>query len=300
MTQPMSVSVSSSRHLSCDARRSGEAKISRRPIGGRVSVIIPARNEEAYIGETLDHVLPADPWEVIVVDGHSTDRTAEIAEAFGVTVVSSLPGRARQLNAGAAIATGEVLLFLHADTRLPPSFHQHIRRVLAQASVSAGAFRLRVDAPHRALRVIETLVNWRSRYLQLPYGDQAIFLRAETFRRVGGFANLPIMEDFDLARRLRRLGRIVVAPASIVTSARRWLECGICRTMLINQACIAGYLLGVSPSRLALWRHQSRHCRNLRTPDHRCRRLDVPSDLIILPELSSVGPHRRRARVRFS
>ena len=220
----------------------------------RVSVVIPAVNEQALIGAVIDRARGGDPWEVIVVDGGSTDETVPVAEAHGALVMQSSRGRGRQMNRGAAIATGEVLLFLHADTHLPDGWPEHVAGVLGRDDVCAGAFRLSIDAPARALRRIEKAVNWRSRVLGLPYGDQAIFLEAKTFHRLGGFAEADAMEDFELVRRLRRLGRIGIVEAAVVTSARRWLAGGIWRTTMLNQLCVAAYLLGISPRRIAAWR----------------------------------------------
>jgi cellulose synthase/poly-beta-1,6-N-acetylglucosamine synthase-like glycosyltransferase len=124
--------------------------------------------------------------EVIVVDGDSRDQTVELLRRHGVKTISSTPGRATQMNAGAASALGGILLFLHADTKLPANFDRHVRSILSCPKVSAGAFELKIDAPHRALRWIERLANWRSRRLHLPYGDQAIFMRNETFHAMGG------------------------------------------------------------------------------------------------------------------
>ncbi len=224
----------------------------------RLSVIIPARDEERRIGVVLRQVRRGDPWEIIVVDGRSADRTREIAAAHGATVISSRPGRGRQQRAGAAAATGDALVFLHADTIPPRDFVRHVLRILAWPGVSGGAFRLRIGAPHRLLRLIEKVVNWRSRALQRPYGDQAVFVTAAMLRRAGSFPGLPVMEDLELVRRLRRLGRIEIAPACVVTSARRWIECGIWRTTLLNQACIIAYRLGVRPARIARWRQRRR------------------------------------------
>ncbi len=157
------------------------------------------------------------------------------------------------MNAGAEAAKGEFLVFLHADTRLPEGFDHHVRRILTESGVAAGAFQLQIDAPSARLRLIERAANWRSRYLQMPYGDQAIFLRAELFHEMGGFPDLPIMEDFQLIRRLQGEGRIVIAPAAVSTSARRWKQLGALRTTLINQLMILGFYLGFEPSRLARW-----------------------------------------------
>lgn len=219
-----------------------------------ISVIIPAWNEAALIGSALENI-PANGTdvEVIVVDGGSHDATVEIATRLGARVIRTDAGRARQMNAGAAAAKHEILLFLHADTRLPRGFPAMVREALQRPGVIAGAFRLRVDSGRRAMRLVERLANFRSRYLQTPYGDQALFVLACRFREMGGFADLPIMEDFELVRRLRRLGRIHVVAAAAMTSARRWERLGVLRTTLINQVVLFAYMLGVSPARIARW-----------------------------------------------
>lgn len=221
--------------------------------GAKVSVIIPVLNEAALIDATLRHIPPTEDIEVIVVDGGSRDHTADIAAASGVRVIHTAAGRARQMNAGAATARAEILLFLHADTRLPADFARLVDETLSRPGVIAGAFRLRIDSLRRSLRLIETLANFRSRHLEAPYGDQALFLRADRFRTAGGFSDLPIMEDFEFVRRLRRWGRIAIIRAAAVTSGRRWERLGILRTTLINQTIILAYALGVSPERLARW-----------------------------------------------
>lgn len=219
-----------------------------------ISVIVPTRNEARLIGGVIQRLWAVGLSEVIVVDGDSSDRTAAIARSHGATVLCGPPGRGLQMNRGAAAATGEILLFQHADTRLPGDCVAHVRRTLAQSQVSAGAFRLRIDDPRWPFRCLEALIAGRCRFLQLPYGDQALFVWAETFRRIGGFAHQPVMEDFDLVRRLRREGRIEIAPIAAVTSARRWQRFGICRTTLLNQICVGSFLLGFEPGRIAAWR----------------------------------------------
>jgi rSAM/selenodomain-associated transferase 2 len=225
----------------------------------KISIIIPVLNELKTIAATLASTYPSQHIEVIVVDGGSSDGTLDLVRSLGIKVLSSPAGRARQMNAGAAAATGEILLFLHADTLLPPEFDLMIRAVMqlphaAGSKVAvAGAFELQIDAPAIGLRSIERGVNWRSRFLQLPYGDQAIFLRSTTFDRIGGFLELPIMEDFDLVSRLKRLGSITIISVPVITSARRWLKKGILKTTLINQVIIIAYLLGVSPHQLMHW-----------------------------------------------
>jgi rSAM/selenodomain-associated transferase 2 len=234
-----------------------------RPRRPKISVIIPTLNEASVIATTLRHIPRGGDVELIVVDGSSHDGTVAIAEASGARVIRTASNRAQQMNAGAAIARGEILLFLHADTRLPADFARAVHTVLSRPKVVAGAYRLRIDSPRWSLRVVEALANFRSRWLKMPYGDQALFLRARHFRTAVGFSNLPIMEDFEFVRRLGRWGRIAIAPAVVVTSARRWEKLGVLRTTLLNQVIILAYLLGVAPARLARWyRSAGRRARN--------------------------------------
>jgi rSAM/selenodomain-associated transferase 2 len=157
------------------------------------------------------------------------------------------------MNMGAKKAKGELLLFLHADTILPPGFAAWIRKILAQPKVAAGAFSFSLDASSCGLKMIGWVANLRSRFLQMPYGDQGLFLRSSLFREVGGFRDMPIMEDFEFIRRLRRWGRIRISPIPIITSARRWHRVGLWRTTFLNQAIVLGYWAGIPPSRLARW-----------------------------------------------
>jgi rSAM/selenodomain-associated transferase 2/rSAM/selenodomain-associated transferase 1 len=218
-----------------------------------ISVIIPSLNEAGHIGRTLASVAGKPGIEILVVDGGSSDETARIASDQGARVYRTPATKAGQMNAGAALARGEVLLFLHADTRPPQNFGAHVRETLARPGVAAGAFRLGIDAAGGRLRFIETVANVRSRFLGMPYGDQALFMTAEMFGAVGGYPEQPIMEDFELVRRLRRRGGIAIAPAAVATSPRRWLNVGVMRTWLINQSIVTAYLAGVSPDRLAGW-----------------------------------------------
>lgn len=218
-----------------------------------LSIIIPTLNEAAHLAATLARIPKTPALEVIIADGLSQDTTLETAYSSGARIISSPRGRARQMNAGAREAQGEFFLFLHADTLLPDGFAEHIPLNLSRPGVSAGAFRLKFHPPLPGLKLIETLANWRARTLQWPYGDQAIFLRADRFRTLGGFAEIPIMEDVDLIRRLRRQGRIAIAPVPVITSSRRWQKNGIWRTSLINQIILAGYFAGIPADRLAHW-----------------------------------------------
>ena len=190
---------------------------------------------------------------MIVVDGGSNDKTADLARLQGANVIKTQPGKANQMNSGAAAAIGEVLIFLHADTRMPAGFNHQIVAALAQKGVVAGAFRLAIDSPAAGIRFIERAADLRSRFFQLPYGDQALFMNKAVFETIGGFADLPIMEDFILVRRLRRKGKIIILPAAVTTSPRRWQHFGILKTWLVNQMIIIAFYLGISPERLARW-----------------------------------------------
>jgi rSAM/selenodomain-associated transferase 2 len=230
-----------------------------------LSVIIPTLNEAANIRETIASICPHDRIEIIIVDGGSTDETIAIANELGINKIFVAKGRANQMNIGAKSARGEILLFLHADTKLPPAFDRSIVEVMSgKYSIPiAGAFNLQIDSPKLSLRVVEWLVKWRSRLFQMPYGDQAIFMTAQTWRSIGGFPELPIMEDFELMRRLKRQGSIVTIGPPVLTSARRWLHRGVIQTTIVNQIIIVGYLLGVSPTKLATWyRRQPRTSQN--------------------------------------
>ncbi len=213
-----------------------------------ISIIIPTLNEEKNIAACLTGTLNAPNVERIVVDGGSHDLTVEIARSCGAKVLTSPAGRARQMNAGAEVASGDLLLFLHADTLLPEGFDDCVRRILTQPGVAAGAFEFRLDAVSRGLQIIERVANWRSRRLQMPYGDQAIFVRSSLFQEIGGFPKMPILEDFELIRRLKKKGRIHTLPLPAITSARRWHTLGIWQTTLSHQLIVAAYYLGLSPA----------------------------------------------------
>jgi hypothetical protein len=223
-----------------------------------ISVIIPTLNEEENIAECLASTQEPANAERIVVDGGSRDRTIKIALACGARVLTSPAGRARQMNAGAEVARGDLFLFLHADTRLPEGFANCVRQTLAQPGVAAGAFQFRLDVSSRNLQIIERVANWRSRRLQMPYGDQAIFIRSALFREIGGFPEIPIMEDCEFIRRLKKKGRILTLPQSALTSARRWRRLGIWKTTLINELVLGAYYLGFSPSRIHRFARRNR------------------------------------------
>ncbi|MGF1490884.1 MAG: TIGR04283 family arsenosugar biosynthesis glycosyltransferase [Microcoleaceae cyanobacterium] len=225
----------------------------------KISVIIPVLNEVASIVDTISRAMVTDDTEVIIVDGGSTDGTLERIINYcwhspeAIQLLRTHRGRAHQMNYGAAFATGEILLFLHADTQLPENYQRWIHQVLAQSQVVAGAFELKILASMSGIRWVERGVRWRSHWLQMPYGDQAIFLRANIFQHIGGFPDLPLMEDFELIRQLKQRGRIGIAPVAVRTSGRRWQQLGVCRTTLVNQLVILGYRLGIAPGTLASW-----------------------------------------------
>lgn len=222
-----------------------------------ISIIIPALNEAGSIGNVLAELREIPGIELFVVDGGSNDNTVELAKSLGVRVLSAPAGKANQMNAGAQAAQGDILLFLHSDTKLVPGFESQVRKALARPGVSAGAFALSIDARGFDLRMIEWLVNLRSRVMQMPYGDQGIFVTADMFFAVGGFPSQPIMEDFELVRKLKKRGRIAILPLRASTSARRWRKLGVLRTTYINQAIIIRYLLGANPEKLADWYRRS-------------------------------------------
>jgi hypothetical protein len=232
----------------------GETIMQRMPEWARarpyLSVIIPALDEEAHIEETILNAQSPDA-EVIVVDGGSGDSTVKRAERAGAAVLRGPRGRALQQNAGAAAASGSVLLFLHADTLLPKDYVTQVFETLMDRRVALGAFRFRTDLDRPLMRGIEFTTHIRSRYLRLPYGDQALFLRKSHFQAAGGFPEMPIAEDLVFVRLVSKLGRVGIAPADAITSARRWKEVGLLRTTLINQVILAGFALGISPKTLA-------------------------------------------------
>lgn len=224
----------------------------------RLSVIIPALNEEKSLAATLKSAIAVEPHEIIVVDGGSTDRTREICRGFGIEAFSSPRGRARQMNLGARHATGEVLLFLHADTRLPPSAACDIVRALSDSRIVGGRFDLSLDGEHPMLKVVGAMINLRSRVGRSATGDQAIFVRREIFAALGGYPDVPLMEDVALARALKGCGAVACLRSRVVTSARRWEAEGLWRTIFKMWALKSLYLLGFSPFHLKRYYRDAR------------------------------------------
>ena len=216
-----------------------------------LSLVVPVLADAAAAGRLLRQ-LPHDPrLERILVDGGDDPALVALAAAHGAALVRSRPGRAVQMNAGAARARGEWLLFLHADSRLPDGWIEAFVR--ATPGAAGGWFRFALDDRAWQARLIERGVRWRVRLLRLPYGDQGVFVRRELFARLGGFREIPLMEDVDLVRRLVASGPVVELPVALTTSARRWRRDGWFRRSARNLVLITLYFCGVSPARLARW-----------------------------------------------
>jgi rSAM/selenodomain-associated transferase 2 len=215
-----------------------------------ISVIIPTLNEAACLSDTLRSVRAEKPQEIIVVDGGSRDMTCELARAAD-RVLQGPRGRAVQMNHGAAHATGDILLFLHADCTLEAGALRAAELCLKQRGVVAGCYRMTVTAPGFVYRLIDACATARVRLTGLMYGDQGLFLERCRFERVGGFPRLRLMEDVFLSKTLRRQGRVVVAPRRIFVSPRRWQRQGIVRQTLRNWTLTALAAGGVHPDRLA-------------------------------------------------
>jgi rSAM/selenodomain-associated transferase 2 len=219
----------------------------------KVSIIIPTYNESTALSETLTRVQQHQPFEIIIGDGGSEDDTADIARRYEATVVQSPRGRAAQMNAAAGEAKGDLLLFLHADSYVASRGYQKMIETMASGPYLGGAFSLQIDSPLPALKRISRWANWRSRYLNLVYGDQAIFIRRDVFHELKGFPLLPICEDLDFFRRLKKRGPVVLLKEKAFTSPRRWLAEGVGFTTLRNIAITSLFLIGFSPVTLSRW-----------------------------------------------
>ncbi|MBA4417825.1 MAG: glycosyl transferase [Syntrophus sp. (in: bacteria)] len=221
----------------------------------KFSIIIPVLHEEETINNTINHIYGTNrevAFEIIVADGSPYGRTLEVIQNETAVKVRSLPGRGAQLNAGALRARGETLLFLHADTKLPDRALSLISAVMADSRYVAGTFDLGIDSIKTVFRMIETVASFRSRFTRIPYGDQAIFVRREYFRKAGGFREIAIMEDVEFMRRMRKRGdKIIIIPEKVLTSPRRWEKEGILYCTLRNWLLILLYFIGISPERLA-------------------------------------------------
>jgi len=221
------------------------------------SIILPVLNEAPAINATITHLraLTADDSvEIIVVDGDPAGSTVRELRDPEVVTAATPPGRSIQMNRGAGLASGEVLLFLHADTRLPQDAFVLVKAALQDLRVQAGAFELGIDSPRPLFRITERYVSIRTRLTSIPFGDQAIFIRRSYFESLGGFREIPIMEDVDLMKRIRARGdRICILPAKVRTSDRRWRQEGILYCTVRNWTLQLGFALGVKPEKLKKW-----------------------------------------------
>lgn len=219
-----------------------------------LSVIIPVINEEKNLIKILANLEKHPDIEFIFVDGGSQDNTVKlIKEANFKVILSPILRRSYQMNLGAENAQGKILLFLHGDTLLPPNYAQIINDTVNQQDFILGAFELNIDSKKSIFRLLEIMVNARSNYLSLPYGDQGIFLKKEVFEKLGKYKDIPLMEDFELVKKAQKQGKIYIAKSAVKTSSRRWDKLGIIKTTLINQLVIMGYYLQISPEKLALF-----------------------------------------------
>ena len=227
----------------------------------RISIIIPVLNEAMSIVAVLEALAPlrARGTEIIVVDGGSGDDTAGLTKSHADFVIASARGRARQMNAGGAIARGDILLFLHADTRLSDDADRLVRDGLAKSGRAWGRFDVAIDGTHPLFRIIATSMNLRSRLTGIATGDQAMFVTRAAFDSIGGFPEIALMEDITLARHLKRVSRPLCLTARVTTSGRRWQKRGVLSTIMLMWRLRLAYFFGTPPEQLA-------------------RRYDAPSD----------------------
>jgi rSAM/selenodomain-associated transferase 2 len=219
----------------------------------KISVIIPTLNEALILEKTIAEVGQHSPHEIIIADGGSDDDTLAIAEKLGVRIVTSPPGRALQMNTAAQSATGNVLFFLHADSRVDENSYQKMVAVMEQRNKVGGAFSLAIESKKPSLKIISAFATLRSKHLNLVYGDQAIFAQTSVFHEIGGFSALPICEDLEFYRRLMAKGPTVILKEKTFTSARRWVTEGIFFTSMRNSVIATLFLLGFPPKTLSKW-----------------------------------------------
>lgn len=212
-----------------------------------ISIIIPTLNEEASLAATLRLLAEHSDVELIVVDGGSSDHTVEVAQVFTPYVFVTPRGRARQMNVGARHATGDILLFLHADTVLQPGAIDEVQRRIIGDGAVGGAFDLGIDSPKRLCRLIAKLSSYRARLLRMPRGDQGMFVWRQVFEALESFPDIPILEDVAFGRQLRRAGRLTFIHAGLITSGRRWDANGAVKTTLVNWWVTLLFLLRVPP-----------------------------------------------------
>lgn len=215
----------------------------------RIAVIIPTLNEQESIESAVTSAIAIGASEVVVSDGGSDDRTLELAASCGARLVTSARMRARQMNEAARSTDAEALVFLHADTTLPPDAGSMIRAALGRGT-AFGGFRIRFTEDEPRLRVTAAMINLRTSITRCPWGDQAQFVTRERFDASGGYREIPIMEDYEFARRMKSMGRVALLPGEVSTSGRRFLQRGVLATAAMNWRIILSYHLGVSPEEL--------------------------------------------------
>ncbi len=217
-----------------------------------LSVIIPALNEEENIEALIDHIYQEEVRaEIIVSDGRSNDNTAEIAKSKGAVVVSGTPGRGAQLNRGAEAASASILIFLHADSRLEKgALSKMVEQMGQDKDLIGGCFKLKISSQNSLLKFISWSSNLRAKYLKLIFGDQGIFVRRDVFNELGGFPEIELMEDWEFSKRMAKKGRLLFVDKKIYTSARRWENHGVLKTIILMHKIKILYKLGISPSKL--------------------------------------------------
>jgi rSAM/selenodomain-associated transferase 2 len=223
-----------------------------------IAIIVPLLNEADGLPRLLQRLQGCRADEMVIVDGGSTDGSTQLLEKSGIRWLASPPGRAVQMNAGARVCTSDFLLFLHTDTDISSDGIEILRGLARKSEVVGGRFDVRLSGAGMALRVIEWFINFRSRLTRINTGDQAMFVRREVFERMDGFASIPLMEDIEFSRRLKRQGSIACLHQKVQTSSRRWEKDGILRTVLLMWGLRLLFWLGVSPTRLAAMYHPIR------------------------------------------
>jgi rSAM/selenodomain-associated transferase 2 len=224
----------------------------------RLSVIVPTLEEAAGLRPVLERIRSSAVHELIVADGGSADATRAVAATLADRVLIAARGRAEQMNAGAAAATGDVLLFVHADTLLPRRYDACIAAALAARDVIGGRFDVRLDGPSRLLPLVAAAMNARSRLTRIATGDQALFVRRGVFEALGGYPRIPLFEDVRFSAALKRVGRLACVREPVTTSARRWEQRGVVRTIVLMWGIRLAFALGVSPERLHRLYHDVR------------------------------------------
>ena len=222
-----------------------------------VTIIIPTYNEAETIPRLLDRLVREDVYEIIIVDGHSSDRTEEIARKYPVALMKAPRNRARQLNEGAKAASGDILLFLHADCTLGGKALNAISKAVGEG-FAGGCLSQRIDSKSCIYRIIELSGNLRARIFRIFYGDQAIFATRDVFDRIGGFDEVELFEDVMFSKKMKKSGKTCILNQHVHSSARRWQKQGICRATVINWLVSVGFLLGVSPHHMKKIYHDIR------------------------------------------